>query len=115
MIPEGVKDPNELYSQEGGFFLLQGLVYNAQEIDLYPTLSKTIDIIVLSYEEMKEKAICIPTEFHYLKKYLSDGFTPGLYALAGMPAVGKTTFLNQLSDALAKNCIHTVYFLTEEP
>ncbi|MBA7584158.1 hypothetical protein ES708_26111 [subsurface metagenome] len=32
-----------------------------------------------------------------------------------MPAVGKTTFLNQISDALAKNYIHTVYFLTEEP
>jgi len=115
VYPEGVKDPNGLYSQEGGFFDLQGLIYNAQEIDLYPTLSKTIDVIVLSYEEMKEKAIYIPNEFNYLKKYLSDGFTPGLYALAGMPAVGKTTFLNQLSDALAKNCIHTVYFLTEEP
>jgi len=115
VYPEGVKDPNELYSQKGGYFLLQGLVYNAQEIDLYPTLYKTIDIIIISYEEMKKKAIYIPTEFQYLKKYLSDGFTPGLYALAGMPAVGKTTFLNQISDALAKNCIHTVYFLTEEP
>jgi len=115
VYPEGVKDPNELYSQEGGYFALQGLIYNTQEIDLYPTLFKTIDFIVLSYEEMKEKTISIPTEFQYLKKYLSDGFAPGLYALAGMPAVGKTTFLNQISDALAKNYIHTVYFLTEEP
>lgn len=96
VYPEGVKDPNELYSQEGGFFALQGLIYNAREIDLYPTLLKTIDSIVLSYEEMIEKAIYIPTEFKYLEKYLPDGLAPGLYALAGMPAVGKTTFLNQI-------------------
>jgi replicative DNA helicase len=38
-----------------------------------------------------------------------------VYALAGIPGVGKTTFLNQLCDAFAKDDIPTVYFLTEEP
>ena len=117
-LPDGVKDANELLikEQKEGIEKLEPI-----EVDFYPTWSKKIDWIIERYEKSKEKAIPIPREF----KFLDDIFKAdngkekgkllaGLYALAGMPGVGKTTFLNQLCNELAKEKVYSVYFLSEE-
>lgn len=86
-----------------------------KEVDLFPPLIDVIDVMIEKYKRLIEQAISIPDEFCYLEEFLPNGLLPGLYGLAGIPGVGKTTILNQLTDALAKNRIPTVYFLTEEP
>lgn len=112
--PEGIKDPNELL-QKKGIDGIMGLMEKAQAIDLFPPLIDTIDVMIKDYLKLKEQAIQIPEEFSFFKKFLPNGLLPGLYALAGIPGIGKTTILNQLADSLAKNKIPTIYFLTEEP
>ncbi|MEA1965577.1 MAG: DnaB-like helicase C-terminal domain-containing protein [Candidatus Aerophobetes bacterium] len=114
IYPKGAKDPNELL-QKQGIDGIMGLMEKAQAIDLFPPLIDTIDIMIEDYLKLKEQAIQIPTEFNFLEKFLPNRLLPGLYALAGIPGVGKTTILNQLADSLAKEKIPTVYFLTEEP
>ncbi|MEA1965003.1 MAG: DnaB-like helicase C-terminal domain-containing protein [Candidatus Aerophobetes bacterium] len=114
MYPEGTKDPNQLL-QKQGIDGIVGLMERTKEVDLFPPLIDIIDIMVEKYSRLIEKAIPIPGEFNYLEEFLPNGLLPGVYGLAGIPAVGKTTILNQLCDALAKEEIPTVYFLTEEP
>jgi replicative DNA helicase len=118
-LPEGVKDANELLikEQKEGIDKLEPV-----EVDFYPVWTKKINWIIERYEKSKEKAIPIPREF----KFLDDIFKvdtgkgrgklfAGLYALAGTPGVGKTTFLNQLCNELAKEKVYSIYFLSEEP
>jgi len=112
--PEGIKDPNELLQKQG----IDGIVEvleKAKDVDLFPPLIDTIGLMVQSYKRSIELAIKIPDEMSFLIEFLPNGLVPGLYALAGMPGAGKTTILNQLADALAKDEVPTIYFLTEEP
>lgn len=44
----------------------------------------------------------IPTGFERLDAVLDGGLTKGLYFLGACPSMGKTTFLNQLADQVAK-------------
>lgn len=114
IYPKEVKDPNELL-QKQGIDGIEGILERAKEKDLFPPLIDTIDTMIEHYRRLIDLAIRIPKEVSFLKEFLPNGLLPGLYALAGMPGVGKTTLLNQLADALAKDKIPTVYFLTEEP
>jgi replicative DNA helicase len=97
---------------------VQGLI-NAQaeadRLDPFPPLIEEVDGIIEGFLKLKEQAVPIPGEFDFLKEFLPDGLVPALYALAGVPEAGKTTLLNQLADALAKEGIPTFYFHTEEP
>ena len=110
-LPEGVKDANELLiTQKDGIDKLEPV-----EVDFYPVWAKKIDWIIERYEKSKEKAIPIPKEFKFLNEVFNEKkLLPGLYALAGTPGVGKTTFLNQLCNELAKDKVYSVYFLSEE-
>ncbi len=114
IYPEGAKDPNELLQKEGIDGVV-GLIEKAKDVDLFPPLIDVIDTMIEKYNRLLERAISIPSEFSFLNQFLKSGLLPGLYGLAGIPGVGKTTILNQLCDALAKDRIPTVYFLTEEP
>lgn len=114
IFAEKIKDPNEVLQKEGTDGIM-GLIERAGEIDLFPPLIETIDVMIERYKRLMDQAILIPEDFSFLKEFLPNGLLPGLYALSGIPGVGKTTLLNQLADALAKNKIPTVYFLTEEP
>ncbi len=114
IYPKEIKDPNELLQKEG-IDGIKRLIEKTQGIDLFPPLIETIDVMIERYKRLKEQAIQIPKEVSFLEESLPNGILPGLYALSGIPGVGKTTLLNQLADALAKDKIPTVYFLTEEP
>jgi hypothetical protein len=114
IFPEKIKDPNEVLQKEGTDGIM-GLMERAGEIDLFPPLRETIDVMIERYRRLMDQAIMIPRDVNFLKEFLPNGLLPGLYALSGIPGVGKTTLLNQLADALAKDKVPTVYFLTEEP
>jgi replicative DNA helicase len=113
-------DASELLQKKG----VQGIIEAWEEadknrIDPFPPLIEEIDGIVEGFLQLKERAVPIPKEFDFLRTYrstnfLPDGLVPALYALAGVPEAGKTTILNQLADALAKDGIPSVYFHTEE-
>ncbi len=113
-LPEGIKDPSQLLKERG----VQGLM-NAQaeadRLDPFPPLIEEVEGIIEGFLKLKAQAVPIPGEFDFLREFLPDGLVPGLYALAGVPEAGKTTLLNQLADALAKEGIPTFYFHTEEP
>jgi hypothetical protein len=119
-FPEGIMDASELLQKKG----VQGIIEAWEEadknrIDPFPPLIEEIDGIVEGFLQLKERAVPIPKEFDFLRTYrstnfLPDGLVPALYALAGVPEAGKTTILNQLADALAKDGIPSVYFHTEE-
>lgn len=113
-LPEGIKDPSQLLKERGvqGLMKAQG---EADRLDPFPPLIEEIDGIIEGFLKLKEQAVPIPGEFDFLREFLPDGLVPALYALAGVPEAGKTTLLNQLADALAKDGIPTFYFHTEEP
>lgn len=108
------KDPNQLLQKQGMDGII-GLIEKAEDIDLFPPLVDVIDVMIEKHTRLIKQAIPIPKEFNFLNQFLKNGLLPGLYGLAGIPGAGKTTILNQLADALAKEEIPTVYFLTEEP
>ena len=42
------------------------------------------------------------------------GLVPGLYALGATPSLGKTTFMSQIADNIAKNGNHVLFFSLEQ-
>lgn len=110
---QGVKDANELLQKRG----VEGVKEawdNAKEVDLFPVLNDELDSIKESWERINKQSPEIPGEFSFLREFLIKLY-PGLYAVAGMPGVGKTSFLNQFLNAFHEEGIPAVYFLTEEP
>lgn len=113
-LPEDVKDLNECL-QKKGTEGLEEVILKLQKETPIGNLQETIPIILERYKTAKENAFTIPRSLKYLEDFLKDGILPGLYAVAGMPGIGKTTWLNILCDDLAKEGIKSFYFLTEEP
>lgn len=65
-------------------------------------------------ENMKTpKRYAISTGFSKLDEYLGGGLQAGLYFIAGMPGVGKTTFMLQLCDWIAMQGHKTLFFSFE--
>lgn len=54
-----------------------------------------------------------PTGFSDLDSILDGGLFPGLYIMGAISSLGKTTFLVQLADNLAKSGQHVLYFSLE--
>ena len=76
------------------------------------TLYEDFDDIVKEFTDQEK---IIPTGFKPFDDFLSGGLRSGVYALAGRPFVGKTTFLNFICDSLALTGIPSLYIHTEEP
>ena len=109
-LPE--KDPNEVLVK-GGVGAIEKL--EPVEINPFPAWDKKIELIIKRYDDSLKKAVPVPDEFKYLQNIFPNGFLPGLYAIAGLPGVGKTTFLNLLCHELAKKGVLSIYLLSEEP
>jgi DNA primase len=109
-LPE--KDPNEVLVKHG-----VGAIEKLEPVEIipFPAWDKKIEFIIKRYEDSMKKAVPIPDEFEYLQNIFPNGFLPGLYAIAGLPGVGKTTFLNLLCNELAKKGVLSIYLLSEEP
>ena len=63
-------------------------------------------------ETNKEKP-AIKTNFGPLDDYLSGGLHTGLYVIGAVSSLGKTTFINQLTDDIAKNGYDVLFFSLE--
>jgi len=113
-IPKEIKDLNELLVKKGKAGIIEAIT---SEQNLMPigTIRERIPEILNNYLKAKQNSAPIPKKLSFLQSLFPDGLLPGLYAVAGMPGVGKTTFLNLLCDELAKQGYKSFYFLTEEP
>ncbi len=59
------------------------------------------------------KTDCIPTNFKQLDNALDGGLYEGLYVVGAMSALGKTTFIQQISDSIAEKGNDILYFSLE--
>lgn len=113
-LPRGIKDLNEILQQKG----IQGVrsaVLNAKRLTPFGNVKERVPQILERFRIAKENAFPIPSTILYLGEFFRDGLFPGLYGVAGVPGVGKTTWLNLFCDELAKIGYKSIYFLTEEP
>ena len=88
-------------------------------LDDYTEKLKKPDLTIYRLEEYlkeletnKEKP-AIKTNFGPLDDYLSGGLHTGLYVIGAVSSLGKTTFVNQLTDDIAKNGYDVLFFSLE--
>jgi len=113
-LPEGIKDLNELLQKEGTIGIEEAIL-TIKKVTPFGNVRERVPQILEKFRIAKENAFPIPETLSYLREFFRDGLLPGLYGVAGIPGVGKTTWLNLLCDELAKIGYKSIYFLTEEP
>lgn len=113
-LPDGIKDINELLQKEGTLGI-EDAILGIKKVTPFGNVRERVPRILEKFRIAKENAFPIPKDLSYLKEFFRDGFLPGLYGVAGIPGVGKTTWLNLMCDELAKIEYKSIYFLTEEP
>lgn len=113
-LSEGIKDLNELLQKEGTLGI-EDAILGIKKVTPFGNVKERVPQILEKFRIAKENAFPIPEALSYLREFFKDGLLPGLYGVAGIPGVGKTTWLNSLCDELAKIGYKSIYFLTEEP
>lgn len=113
-LPAGIKDLNELLQKEGTEGI-ERVLREVKKITPFGNVKERVPQILERFRIAKENAFPIPDTISYLGEFFKDGLFPGLYGVAGVPGVGKTTWLNLFCDELAKIGYKSIYFLTEEP
>ncbi|MBC7320540.1 toprim domain-containing protein [bacterium] len=113
-LPDGIKDLNELLLREGQLGIEDAILFT-KKVTPFGNIRERVPQILEKFRMAKENAFPIPEQLSYLREFFKDGLLPGLYGVAGIPGVGKTTWLNILCDELAKIGYKSIYFLTEEP
>lgn len=126
--PEGIKDFNELVEklgEEKAKEEFSEIIYKAllNPFTLTKTLKDTGINLLKRLEERIKKAeaegkdkpepIVLKTGLEFLDNLLDGGLRRGLYAIAGQPAIGKTSFTLALSKHLAE-AGHKVLFFSLE-
>jgi len=113
-LPEGIKDLNELLQKNGTDGIIDAVLV-VKKVTPFGNVRERVPQILEKFRIAKERAFPVPQKLSYLNEFFKDGLLPGLYGVAGIPGVGKTTWLNILCDELAKAGYKSIYFLTEEP
>lgn len=113
-LPERIKDLNELLQKEGILGIEDAILF-CKKITPFGNVRERVPQLIEKFRVAKENAFPIPEALSYLEFFFKDGLMPGLYGVAGVPGVGKTTWLNLICDELAKSDYKSIYFLTEEP
>ena len=112
-ITAGFKDPNEALTGNKDAFIKAVRQAQAQtalkpdNVTNYINLKMWEDI-----ERLKEAAEC-KTGFSELDK-LSGGLYPGLYVIAAISSLGKTTFSHQIADNIAATGKDVLFFSMEQ-
>lgn len=128
--PEGIKDLNDLLAKYEGdtdkaFEEFQEILFEAYQNPF--TLIRTskeivkniIDDLRKSVEEAEKQGKERPepqifkTGLDFLDELLDGGLRRGLYAIAGQPAIGKTSFILALAKHLAENGNNALIFSLE--
>ncbi|MEM2030904.1 MAG: DnaB-like helicase C-terminal domain-containing protein [Archaeoglobaceae archaeon] len=99
-IPREYKDANEFYVKDPHLF----------DVAVRHPDSLFMHAVVRGSQDIKPK----PTGFKNLDALFGGGLKIGLYVLGGIPAVGKTTFLFQIAENLARQGLHALYFSMEQ-
>jgi len=106
------KDANEHLMKNSNSFS------NSVRESLYETYQKennqeSYELEFLNYLEKSKNLEKIPTYFNKLDDVLDGGFHEGLYILGAISSLGKTTFVLQMADMIAKNGQDVLIFSLE--
>ena len=112
-ILNGAKDPNEALVKNREAFTT--LVKEAINKPTDYELSSAGNRLNLFNESVRKSAETPPTKtgFSNLDKALDDGIIPALYVLGAISSLGKTTFVLQMADQIAKNGNDVLIFSLE--
>jgi replicative DNA helicase len=118
-LPEGVRGAAELLAiDEDSPLVFAGLVEQARRDNRFEELAPDTKAAGAFVEEVLERREGefegIPTGFPQLDRQLLGGLREGLHLLAGLPGMGKTTFLRQLADQVVATSGTPVLFLSME-
>ena len=128
--PEGIKDLNELLARYEGntdkaLEELQEILFMAYQnpFTLTKTLKETGKSLIKRLRNRVEEAekegrerpdpLAFKTGLNFLDELLDGGLRRGLYAIAGQPAIGKTSFILALAKHLAENGNNALIFSLE--
>ncbi len=128
--PEGIKDLNELLAKHKGdtdetLEELQEILFMAYQnpFTLTKTLKETGKSLIERLRNRVEEAekegkerpepLAFKTGLEFLDELLDGGLRRGLYAIAGQPAIGKTSFVLALAKHLAENKNNALIFSLE--
>ena len=109
------KDANEILQLNPSF--LQEMVTEAMSNPAGLEYRGTSDAVALRgyYDDIlnPERGRCYPTGFRELDKELGGGLYAGLYTLGAISSLGKTTFILQIENNLAKQGQDVLFFSLE--
>ena len=112
-ILNGAKDPNEALCKDRQAFAL--LVHNAINKPSEYEQNAAANKLDLFDDSIKQAAHTPPlsTGFNNLDKALDGGIIPALYVLGAISSLGKTTFVLQMADQMARNGNDVLIFSLE--
>jgi replicative DNA helicase len=94
--PEGLND-----------FLTESLEHRDDCVSTY------LDSFITKILDKSKKNKKIGTGFNKLDELLGGGIYPGLYAIGGVPSLGKTAFTLQVADFIAKSGTDVIFYSLE--
>lgn len=105
-LPEGIKDINDLFvraenAKEVFVSAIHRSIQTKQESGMHPDEHYLTTYNEEFLKRQRGQNTGIPTGVAELDELLLGGFRPGLYALSGPSASGKTTILRQMADHAA--------------
>lgn len=111
-ISSPYKDPNEHFQKSRDTFL--SAIESAKQ-QLKPKPDNVSDYIdTLMGTDIKKVRKCIKTGFDELDKCLGGGLYAGLYVVGAISSLGKTTFVHQIADNIARNGNDVIFFSLEQ-
>ena len=112
-IAKGYNDPNEAFCGEKEAFKakIEGIL--SQGASKPDSVSNYIDLLMQGEIDKLKYSSSLKTGFEELDK-LSDGLYPGLYVIAAISSLGKTTFIHQMADYLAISGSDVLFFSMEQ-
>lgn len=106
------KDPNEHLQADAGAFY--EAVREAEAHIIKPdNIKDYLNNVFIGDIQKFKTCKDIKTGFKQLD-YLTGGLYSGLYVLGAIPSLGKTTFIHQMTDQLAGNGEHIIFFSLEQ-
>ena len=112
-ISKGYNDPNEAFCSEKETFMAKIRSVSAQGASRPDNVGSYIDLFMSDEIDRFNYASNLKTGFNELDK-LSDGLHPGLYVIAAISSLGKTTFTHQIADYLAMSGSDVLFFSMEQ-
>lgn len=110
-LPDIYKDTNDFLREDRDGFAthISKFLHNLKNTDYNSSYISTF----LDELQNNQKTNIISTGFEGLDKALGGGLYPGLYTIGAIPSLGKTTFIQQIGDYIAKDGTDVLFFSLE--